>query len=71
MNLPDEVPAKIAMKYAMSEFKRPRGKPRTTWVSQITKDLEQMNVSMAEAENLCSNELKEWQNLIKNFAYNV
>ena len=49
-----------ALEYALQNFKRPRGKPRTTWVSQIKKDLENMNVSWTEAENICKNDKNVW-----------
>ena len=65
-NLPDEVPARRALEYALQNFKRPRGKPRTTWVSQIKKDLENMNVSWTEAENICKNDKNVWLDMIKN-----
>ena len=68
VNLPEEVPAKIALKYAMSDFKRPRGKPKTTWVSVLKKDLDEMNITFLEAENLCRNNIEQWKNMIKNFA---
>ena len=65
-NLPDEVPARRALEYALQNFKQPRGKPRTTWVSQIKKDLENMNVSWTEAENICKNDKNVWLDMIKN-----
>ena len=68
INLPEDVPAKVALKYGLSEYKRPRGKPKTTWISVIKKDLTSLNISFLEAENICKNHLEQWKNMIKNIA---
>ena len=48
-NLPNEVPANQALKYALADFSKPRGKPKTTWVSKVKKDLQSMNFTWDNA----------------------
>ena len=38
--LPEEAPAKIALKEAQCKIKKPRGRPRTTFLRQIEKELQ-------------------------------
>ena len=32
---PEEIPAKVALRYGLSNYVRPQGKPKTTWSSKI------------------------------------
>ena len=34
----ENTPAKLALRYALEKYKRPKGKPPTTWISTIKKD---------------------------------
>ena len=49
---PEEIPAKGALRYGLCNYARPRGKPKTTWISKVKKNLNEMNLSWLEAENL-------------------
>jgi len=52
MRLPKEVPARKALQEALRPSKRPRGKPQSTWLSTIKKDLEEGKImSKAEMKN--------------------
>ena len=44
LRLPEETPARIALSEAITPAKRPRGKPRTIWISCIKKDLIKLNI---------------------------
>ena len=44
MRLPSDTPAQIALNEAMKPAKRPRGKPRTTWISSIKKDMIRLKI---------------------------
>ena len=64
----EKIPAKIALRYAMKPFKRPPGKPPSTWIATIKKDLQSINISweIAYQDTL---EEKEWERMIKNELY--
>ena len=42
---PEEIPVKVALRYGLSNYARPRGKPKTTWISKVEEDLNEMNLS--------------------------
>ena len=46
MRLPDESPARLALKEALRPVKRPSGKPKLTWLGLITKELAQVHVTL-------------------------
>lgn len=50
MRLPETSPAHLAIKEAIRPVKRPRGKPKTTWISMINKDIKEMNLKMGSPE---------------------
>ena len=41
-------------------FTSPRRKPKTTWVSKIKSNLNEMNISWIEAENFAKVDPNEW-----------
>ena len=43
MRMPDDTPAKIAMKEALRKVKKPRGKTKTSWIEMMNKQLKQLN----------------------------
>ena len=54
--LPEETPAKIALKEAIRKSKRPRGKPKTTYIKVIENQLKEKNIkSIEEAIRLAQN----------------
>ena len=64
--MPEDIPAKIAMKYALEEYKRPRGRPNLTWISLIKKDLSELALNWNEAIDLATDK-PGWDRLINNF----
>ena len=64
-NIPEKTPEKIALRYgSSSNFYRPRGKPKTTWVSKLKTDLNEMNILWLEAENLANTQMNGLEGLI-------
>ena len=66
-NLAEDTPAKKALRYGMSQYKRSRGKPRTTWIAKTKEDLKNMNFTWLEAETLAKNDLNEWFKIVKQY----
>ena len=67
LRLPNETPAKQALRAALTPVKRPRGKPKLTWLGLIQKDLAKINirVSLENLEDLIklANERSRWYGL--------
>ena len=49
---PEEIPTKFALRYRLFNYGRPRGEPKTTWISKVKENLSQMNLSWLEAKNV-------------------
>ena len=61
--LPDEAPAKRALKEANRRVKHPRGKQKTTYLSTIKKDLKEKNIITIQHAIETSQNRKEWKDL--------
>ena len=62
--LPIETPVKKAFEYAMQPYKRCRGRPSTTWISMMTRQLkDDLNLTWEEAYIKAINRV-EWKTLI-------
>ena len=64
---PEEIPAKVALKYGLSNYARLRGKPKTTWISKVKENLNEMNLSWLEAENHAIENYNDWIRTIKRY----
>ena len=64
---PEEIPAKVALRYGLSNYARPRGKPKLTWIYKVKENLNEMNLSWLEAENLAIENYKDWVRTIKRY----
>ena len=64
---PEEILAKVALRYRLSNYARPRGKPKTTWISKVKENLNEMNLSWLEAENLAIENYNGWVRIIKRY----
>ena len=64
---PEEIPAKVALRYGLSNYARPRGKPKTTWISKVKENLNEMNLSWLEVENLAIENYNDWVRTIKRY----
>ena len=47
LRLPDETPARQALHQTLLPIKRPRGKPKTTWISMIKKEMKALNIDFS------------------------
>ena len=68
LRLPEDTPARQALQEAFSPVNRPRGRPKTTWISLVTKELKEMNIeltydSLHEVVEL-ANDRNAWRNLV-------
>ena len=70
-NFQEDIPAKRALRYALENYKKPPGRPKTTWISKVKKDLIDMNLSWLEAENLAKENFSEWQQIVIMFVKNT
>ena len=62
---PEEIPVKFPMRYGLSKYTRPWGKLKTTWISKVKENLNEMNLSGLEAENLAIENYNNWIRTIK------
>ena len=68
LRLPEDTPARQAFQEAFRPVNRPRGRPKTTWISLVTKELKEMNIeltydSLHEVVEL-ANDRNAWRNLV-------
>ena len=47
---PEKSPAKLALRESLRPIRRPRGKPKTTWIAMINNDLKHVNLKLGTAE---------------------
>ena len=70
LRLHEETPAKQALREHLRPVKRPRGKPKTTWISVVNKDLEivqnnmKINSETLEHYSKLAENRKEWSAMI-------
>ena len=62
---PEEISAKVALRYGLSNYARPRGKAKTTLISKVKENLNEMNLSWLEAENLAIENYNNWITTMK------
>ena len=41
---PEEIPGNVALNYGLSNYARRRGKLKTTWISKVKENLNEMNL---------------------------
>ena len=68
LRLPPEAPAQRALHEALIPVKRPPGRPKTTWISSINKDLQDKDPTLKlgeqKVQDIAEDRLK-WRKLIK------
>ncbi len=64
MRLPDTTPAKQSLREAERESKKPRGRPKLTWLKMIQKQLNELNIKYADIEILTSDR-NNWRQIIE------
>jgi hypothetical protein len=66
LRLPDETPAKQALEEYRKPTKKPRGKPKTTWMSQIKSDMNDINITFdLDHVTKLANDRAAWRSLVK------
>ena len=64
VRLPNETPVKKALNYAMQTYKRCKGRPQTTWINMMTKQIkDELNLTWEEISIKAMNR-EEWRTLI-------
>ena len=63
----EEIPAKLALRYGLSNYAPPEGKPKTTWISIVKENLNKMNLSWLQAENLTIENYNDWVRTLKRY----
>ena len=58
--LPEDTPVKIALKEAKRETKKPRGRPRTTFLKQIEKELSNKNINNIDDAINLAQDRSQW-----------
>ena len=64
---PEEIPAKVTLRYRLSNYAQPQGKPKTTWISKVKENWNEMNLSWLEAENLAVENYNDWVRTMKRY----
>ena len=64
--LPPDHPTRTILEFQPKDagWQRPRGAPRTRWIDAVTRDLHQMGLSLAEAQQLALDRPK-WRRMVK------
>ena len=70
LRLPETAPARTALIEAERRVPRPRGKPASTWISCVKRQLSELNVSWEEAKNV-ANDRKKWNDIVSKFCKNI
>jgi hypothetical protein len=52
LRLPEKTPARLALAEAERPERRPRGKPKITWLTNVQRQLEKMGLTWEEAKKL-------------------
>ena len=50
--LPEDAPAKQVLTEGIRKVKRPRGKPKTTWLGAVQKELHELNLTLENAKEI-------------------
>ncbi len=70
LRLPDETPAKQALKEFLRKTKRPPGKPKTTWLSQIKQQLSHLGIDPCDLDHVTAltglaNDRDAWRTMVR------
>ena len=67
IRLPNDTPVKIVISYAKEQYKRCRGRPITTWVQMVTKQLEnELKITWDQASEMATDR-NTWQKQLKRY----
>ena len=58
MRLDENTPAQKALRVALMQSKRPRGRPKLTWIEMMRKQLQTINLTWEEASHLAKDREK-------------
>lgn len=61
--LPEDAPAKQALQECVRPVKRPRGKPKATWIASVEKELREINLNFQTANELAQ-ERQNWRKTV-------
>ena len=62
--LDPSTPARKSLQYSMECYRRKRGRPKLTWISQINKQLKDLNINLHEVIDIAQDK-KIWLNVVK------
>ena len=66
LRLPENTPAKMALTESIRHVERPRGRPQTTWLQSVKKQLSEINITWEKA-SLLAQDPQQWRNVVKEF----
>ena len=66
LRLPENTPAKMALTESIRHVERPRGRPQTTWLQSVKKQLSEINITWEKA-SLLAQDRQQWRNVVKKF----
>ena len=64
MRQDENTPARKALSMALIQSKRPRGRPKFTWIELMRKQLQEINLTWEEASHLAKDREK-WKDILK------
>jgi len=63
LRLPEDAPAKQALAECIRKVKRPRGKPKATWLGNVGKELSELNLNFETAKEIAQ-ERPKWRDIV-------
>ena len=64
MRLNENTPARKVLRVALTQSKRPRGRPRLTWIELMRKQLEAMGLTWEEASHQAGDH-EHWKDIVR------
>ena len=64
LRLPEDTPCKVALAEYNRTTKRPRGGQKQTWIKQVHKDLERINIDTSKIEKIAQDR-KNWRKIVE------
>ena len=61
----ENTPIRHALKYALSPYNKPKGRPKLTWISMMKEEFKNVNITWEEAFELSKNK-KQWEHFREN-----
>ena len=69
--LHEATPAKRALDFALQNYKQKRGRPKLTWLKQVEKQLNEINIHSIDEIISLAKDKDKWNVIVKSWLQNV